>query len=132
MPIPLLARHYKSTAVINLKAICVCDFDKPVESEPIRRLRPGQAGPGEEGPSRLATVHAPSSSGAVKLSFGIIIGLELKNPYVENCTCYVNYKSNNYMKHLVEKLIIVKIILSEGINDNQELIMLVITANNLE
>ncbi|KAF5288571.1 hypothetical protein FQA39_LY15350 [Lamprigera yunnana] len=53
MLIPLLVRHYKSTASINLKAICVCDFDKPDEPKSIRRLRPGQADPGEEAPSRL-------------------------------------------------------------------------------
>ncbi|KAF5297987.1 hypothetical protein FQA39_LY11862 [Lamprigera yunnana] len=49
MPIPLLPRHYNSTALINLKAIRVCNIDNPVEPKSMRHLRPGHAGLSYEG-----------------------------------------------------------------------------------
>ncbi|KAF5271101.1 hypothetical protein FQA39_LY08239 [Lamprigera yunnana] len=67
--IPLMAQHYKSTALINIKAIRVYNFDKPVEPKPIRRLRPTEAGPGVEAvsspfpkPQKLVQLTVPSEA----------------------------------------------------------------------
>ncbi|KAF5305533.1 hypothetical protein FQA39_LY01624 [Lamprigera yunnana] len=45
---PTPTPHYKSTALINLKANRVSDFDKPVKPKSIKRVGPGQAGSGAE------------------------------------------------------------------------------------